>query len=232
MPLSRAIRIVHTAAVVAAALIGAGAVAQPSGKRSDVASGDAAVLAARDAFIAGDRNRLAIAAAGIGDHPLRSYGEFWSLLLRLRTERSGDLVALDAALAGFFARHPGTYVADRVRLDWLLALGSRRQFDVLLRERPPLVWGDDAQLLCYEMLARYVGRERAKAIAAEAAALLAATRESATEGCAMLADELIAHCRSLLAHFKCPREVRFGVVPKTSTGKIQKFRLRDLAKDA
>ena len=47
-----------------------------------------------------------------------------------------------------------------------------------------------------------------------------------------LADELIAHCRKLLAHFKCPREVRFAVVPKTSTGKIQKHLLREQARSA
>jgi fatty-acyl-CoA synthase len=41
-----------------------------------------------------------------------------------------------------------------------------------------------------------------------------------------LADELIAHCRQHLAGFKCPREVRFCEVPKTSTGKIQKHLLR------
>jgi len=41
-----------------------------------------------------------------------------------------------------------------------------------------------------------------------------------------LADELLAHCRKHLAGFKCPREVRFGEVPKTSTGKIQKHLLR------
>jgi fatty-acyl-CoA synthase len=44
--------------------------------------------------------------------------------------------------------------------------------------------------------------------------------------------ELVAHCRGLLAHFKCPRRVVFGVVPKTSTGKIQKFLLRERAKSA
>ena len=47
-----------------------------------------------------------------------------------------------------------------------------------------------------------------------------------------LADELIAHCRKHLAHFKCPREVRFGEVPKTSTGKIQKHVLRSQAGSA
>jgi fatty-acyl-CoA synthase len=45
-------------------------------------------------------------------------------------------------------------------------------------------------------------------------------------------EEMIEHCRTLLARFKCPREVRFAEVPKTSTGKIQKFQLRALAKSA
>ncbi len=39
--------------------------------------------------------------------------------------------------------------------------------------------------------------------------------------------ELIAFCREHLAHFKCPKAVEFGELPKTSTGKIQKFRLRE-----
>ncbi|MEQ9641219.1 MAG: acyl-CoA synthetase [Alphaproteobacteria bacterium] len=41
------------------------------------------------------------------------------------------------------------------------------------------------------------------------------------------AEDIIAHCRAHLASYKCPRHVVFGEVPKTSTGKIQKFILRD-----
>jgi len=44
------------------------------------------------------------------------------------------------------------------------------------------------------------------------------------------ADELIAWCRNNLASFKCPRYVVFTELPKTSTGKIQKFKLREMAK--
>ena len=44
------------------------------------------------------------------------------------------------------------------------------------------------------------------------------------------AEELIAWCRGGLAHFKCPRHVLFAEIPKTSTGKIQKFKLREMAK--
>ncbi len=43
--------------------------------------------------------------------------------------------------------------------------------------------------------------------------------------------DLIAHCRTGLAHYKCPSRVVFGPLPKTSTGKIQKFALRARAGD-
>jgi fatty-acyl-CoA synthase len=46
------------------------------------------------------------------------------------------------------------------------------------------------------------------------------------------AEELIAWCRNHLAAYKCPRYIVFETVPKTSTGKIQKFKLRDRAKTA
>ena len=45
------------------------------------------------------------------------------------------------------------------------------------------------------------------------------------------AEEIITFCRDNLAHFKCPKSVVFGPLPKTSTGKIQKFKLRDLVTD-
>ena len=41
------------------------------------------------------------------------------------------------------------------------------------------------------------------------------------------ADEIIAFCRQRLAHYKCPDVIEFGQLPKTSTGKIQKFALRE-----
>lgn len=49
-------------------------------------------------------------------------------------------------------------------------------------------------------------------------------------GQAATEEDIIEHCRSLLARFKCPRTVVFVEIPKTSTGKIQKFVLREMAK--
>ncbi len=49
-----------------------------------------------------------------------------------------------------------------------------------------------------------------------------------TPGADTLSDaDVIAYCRENLAHFKCPTKVIFGALPKTSTGKIQKFILRE-----
>lgn len=50
-------------------------------------------------------------------------------------------------------------------------------------------------------------------------------------GAETTADDLIAHCRDEIAHFKAPRTIVFGELPKTSTGKVQKTVLRDRAKE-
>ncbi|MBD5803083.1 Long-chain-fatty-acid--CoA ligase [Azoarcus sp. Aa7] len=52
------------------------------------------------------------------------------------------------------------------------------------------------------------------------------------EGVAVTAEDIIAHCREHLARYKVPKYVEFCVLPKTSTGKIQKFVLREQAKSA
>ncbi|HOL37682.1 MAG TPA: AMP-binding protein, partial [Rubrivivax sp.] len=51
-------------------------------------------------------------------------------------------------------------------------------------------------------------------------------------GADVTAADLVAHCKALLAGYKVPREIRFEPIPKTSTGKIQKFQLRERARSA
>jgi fatty-acyl-CoA synthase len=51
-------------------------------------------------------------------------------------------------------------------------------------------------------------------------------------GTEVTAADLVAHCKTLLAGYKVPREIRFEAIPKTSTGKIQKFQLRERARSA
>jgi fatty-acyl-CoA synthase len=49
-------------------------------------------------------------------------------------------------------------------------------------------------------------------------------------GAAANAEELMAWCRDHLASYKCPRTIVFAEIPKTSTGKLQKFKLRERVK--
>jgi fatty-acyl-CoA synthase len=50
-------------------------------------------------------------------------------------------------------------------------------------------------------------------------------------GASATAEDIVRHCRDRLAHFKAPRHVVFGPLPKTATGKIQKYVLRERAKE-
>jgi 3-(methylthio)propionyl---CoA ligase len=52
------------------------------------------------------------------------------------------------------------------------------------------------------------------------------------DGATLTAEALLAYCRNHLAGFKMPKRVVFGPLPKTSTGKIQKFILRQQARSA
>src|SRR4029077_3079167 len=87
--------------------------------------------------------------------------------------------------------------------------------------RPGL--GRDPLRLCHAQ----AGRRRARVGGEAPCACLA--REP--DPCECPPTDIIAWCRANLAHYKVPRAVVFGVLPKTSTGKIQKFELRERAKE-
>jgi soluble lytic murein transglycosylase len=87
------------------------------------ASGDDAVVQAREAFGRKDKVQLAAArtALNAAGHPLAHVG---GLLGAQQPPGQRPAAELDA----FYARWPGTYVEDRLRNDWLLELGRRRDW--------------------------------------------------------------------------------------------------------
>jgi soluble lytic murein transglycosylase len=105
------------------------------------AQGDADFLAARTAFDRGDRVRLDSLAPKLAAHPLLAYVMFWQLKLRLDT-------AADDEVRAYLARWPQTPLADRLRVDWLKALGKRGQWTTFAAEYPPPT-GEDVELACY-----------------------------------------------------------------------------------
>ncbi|MCS7101753.1 MAG: lytic transglycosylase domain-containing protein, partial [Burkholderiaceae bacterium] len=158
------------------------------------AAADEAFLAAREAATVGNRERFEALAARLRDHPLAVYVELWRLQMRLRAD---PRAVPDADVLAFLERHAGEYVADRLRLDWLLALAARRDYAAFERELPRLVWGDDAQLRCYAALVRYQRNEgrRIEELAAEARRVLLTSREPGGDGCWALTEALLVDDR-------------------------------------
>jgi soluble lytic murein transglycosylase len=166
----------------------------PAPAEPAISADDQAFLSARDAARLGNGERLAQLAPRLAAHPLASYVEYWQLTLRLR--QADPAVAND--VEAFFTRHADTYVADRLRLDWALALAARDDFTGFDRESARLVWNtDDGQLRCFMALSRYrtATGQQAEAHAREARQLLANTRDSAGEGCLALTEALLADGR-------------------------------------
>ena len=115
-------------------------------------NGDAAFLAARDAFRSGDRNKLEFNAGRIGNHDLAPYVENYQLRLNMD---QGD----SAALRSFFERYEKSYVAEKLRADWIRWLGKRGMWSDVDREFPQMI-APDADLVCYSQQARLARNDK------------------------------------------------------------------------
>ncbi|MBS1134486.1 MAG: lytic transglycosylase, partial [Burkholderiaceae bacterium] len=186
---------------------------------------DQAFLDAREAARVGDRARLGLLGAQLESHPLAAYVEYWQLAPRLRSDPDAATQA-----EAFIARHADTYVADRLRLDWALALADRGDFSGFEREAAQLVWNtDDSQLRCYAALSKYrnASGSQSDVLARDARQLLANTRDSAGEGCLALTEALLAdsrisvweRVRALVEQNQLPTAKRVGVRAQDANGK-------------
>ena len=146
-----------------------------------VQGGDANIVEARDALRRHDRDRLAAArAAALADrHPLAMWADYWELNNRLATAQQDELDA-------FYARWPGTYVEDRLRNDWLLELGRRRDWRNFAIDYPRFRMNDDREVTCYALLVDHLGGKDVREAARDA---WYAQRDT-DDGCAQLAQAL------------------------------------------
>jgi soluble lytic murein transglycosylase len=164
-----------TALALCAALAPAASPAQPA---NDLA------VQAREAWAKRDRARLATLteAARAQAHPLAGWVEYFELNARLTQVRQPEMDA-------FYARYPGSYVEDRLRNDWLLELGRRRDWANFQRDHAAYQMRDDREVLCYTLLAEHAGGARVTADAARGAWF---AQKDADEGCRALAAAMVA----------------------------------------
>ena len=140
---------------------------------------DDALLAAYDAYRAGDVMKLARHAKKLDGTLLQPWVDYWRLSLTLEDASAKDVQA-------FFAQHGNSYVAELLRAEWLRVLGRRGAWNDFDREAttyPP----DDLELRCY-IWSSHIARGDDSALA-EAAPMWFEPREL-PEGCAKLADTM------------------------------------------
>jgi soluble lytic murein transglycosylase len=145
-------------------------------------SGDATIVDAREALKKRDRARLAAdrAVAAAEKHPLAMWVDYWELANRLNEAQQSELDA-------FWARWPGTYVEDRLRNDWLLELGRRRDWTNFAAELPRFRMNDDREVACYALVVDHLGGKDVR----EAALAAWLAQRDADEGCAFMAQMLV-----------------------------------------
>jgi soluble lytic murein transglycosylase len=168
------VRVLLLAVVAASVLLVSSPVARAQG-------GDAAIVDAREAFRKKDRNRLAAlrAAAVAANHPLAMWADYWELTHRIAEVQQDEVNA-------FTARWSGTYVEDRLRNDWLLELGKRRDWANFATEFPRFRMNDDREVTCYALLTDHLAGKDVR----EAALTAWFAQREADDGCAQLAAAL------------------------------------------
>ena len=182
------IRSVYLGCALAALLLPFALEAAP--RKSQGATPDEAFVVAREAFRAGNRDKLMLAAEQLRGHPLEMYGEYWLLLLKRND-------ADDADFQAFLARNDKSFLAERSRVERLRLLGSRRAWEQFDSERVKLVYTEDLEILCYSALARVLRRE--ETALRDAMALWMTPREL-PPGCIAMAEQMLDASRLLDRH--------------------------------
>jgi len=144
---------------------------------------DTDILQAREAHARRDTQRLAALRAGAAaaQHPLASWVDYWELNNRLGEATQDDLNA-------FYDRWRGTYVEDRLRNDWLLELGRRRDWTNFRVDHPRFRMNDDRQVTCYALLTDHLAGKDVR----DAARTEWYAQRDSDDGCALLASTLHA----------------------------------------
>lgn len=141
---------------------------------------DDAFVALREAARKNDVARTDAISATLVDYPISSYVEYFRIKPQM-FDASGlaRIDAPDDQVRAFLQRYKGEAIADRMRNDWLLVLGKKRDWANFDAEYPQFVLKDDTQVECYALLSRAL---KGQNVAADARAALSDPRYYG-EGC-------------------------------------------------
>jgi soluble lytic murein transglycosylase len=161
-------------ASLAVALVG-GAQAQPR---------DEVLLQMQDAFRQNNTARLSQLLPLAQGHVLEPWAAYWELRARLES-------APPAEIQQFLAKYAGTYQEDRLRNDWLLQLGERREWPLFAQEHPKYRMSDDREVRCYALYLQAQADPAAAAAASEEVRRLWLAQRDADDGCTLAAAAVL-----------------------------------------
>lgn len=164
-------------------------------------SGDDTLLEMSQAFRKGDRNKLAQLLPAARGHALEPWAAYWELRARLGEAQPAEIQA-------FLQRYAGSYQEDRLRNDWLLLLGQRRDWARFSEQHPHYRMSDDREVRCYALLIDQIQGTAPANVGEDVRSNWYAIRD-ADDGCTHAARELYSYKK--LTALDVWRKARLGV---------------------
>ena len=146
--------------------------------------GDATLVEMQQAFRKSDRKRLTALLPQAQGHALEPWAAYWELRARLDE-------ASEAEVSAFLQRYAGTYQEDRLRNDWLLLLGQRRDWERFSDQHPHYRMSDDREVQCYALTIEHMSATMPAAAIEQVRSNWYGQR-NADDGCTHAAGELFA----------------------------------------
>ncbi len=149
------------------------------------AQAQSVLLEMADAFKRNDRKRLSALLPQTRGHLLEPWAAYWELRARLDDASTTEV-------RQFLSRYAGTYQEDRLRNDWLMLLGNRRDWSTFESEQSHYRMRDDRELRCYELVLQHqknpaaFGPDGVKEVLS-----LWRTMMHADDGCTLAAEKLL-----------------------------------------
>ena len=188
------LRVILTPLVVAAVLAAGAPLVQAQNR------GDDTLLEMQQAFRKGDRKKLEQLLPAARGHALEPWAAYWELKARLNEATSQEVQA-------FMQRYAGSYQEDRLRNDWLLLLGQRREWGQFADLHPHYRMSDDREVRCYALLIDQIKGTAPASAADDVRSNWYALRD-ADDGCTHAAGELYSYKK--LSALDIWRKARLG----------------------
>ena len=162
--------------------------------------GDDTLLEMQQAFRKGDRKKLEQLLPAARGHALEPWAAYWELKVRLAEATPQEVQA-------FLQRYAGSYQEDRLRNDWLLLLGQRRDWAQFAEQHPSYRMSDDREVRCYALLIDQI-KGTAPASAADDVRRNWYALRDADDGCTHAASEFYSYKK--LSALDVWRKARLG----------------------